>query len=89
VTATVRRPAILDDLCETYGDRLPVESLDREVRYGVNGGEDRVLDADPFPGHVGDPRSIVFWFPASSGSWTSGTSPQAPPGCAGSSSGTR
>lgn len=28
VTATVRRPAALEDLCETYGDRLTVEILD-------------------------------------------------------------
>jgi NAD(P)-dependent dehydrogenase (short-subunit alcohol dehydrogenase family) len=47
VTATVRRPAALEDLRETYGDRLTVEILDLARPDDVAGVLSRTLGAGP------------------------------------------
>jgi NAD(P)-dependent dehydrogenase (short-subunit alcohol dehydrogenase family) len=47
VTATVRRPAALDDLREAYGDRLTVDILDVTRPADVNEVIDRTLASGP------------------------------------------
>ena len=47
VTATVRRPAALEDLCETYGDRLTVEILDVTRPADVDKVVGRTLQSGP------------------------------------------
>ncbi|MEU4892534.1 SDR family oxidoreductase [Streptomyces sp. NPDC044780] len=47
VTATVRRPAALEDLRETYGDRLTVEILDLTRPADVGEVIDRTLRSEP------------------------------------------
>lgn len=47
VTATVRRPAALADLCETYGDRLTVEILDLTRPADVDDVVGRTLRSGP------------------------------------------
>jgi NAD(P)-dependent dehydrogenase (short-subunit alcohol dehydrogenase family) len=47
VTATVRRPAALEDLRRTYGDRLTVEILDLTRQADVNEVVGRTLESGP------------------------------------------